>query len=92
MGPGAMRRQFEVGALAEKRRILKQAGFRYSFDRDVYYNSGTKKVFSIEFIEDHSADDLNRLIQQDANGKSWHFFFNSPPSSSVKRTLEGLLG
>jgi hypothetical protein len=78
--------------LARKRELLEQSGYVYNFDREVYFNPVTKKVFSVEFIEDHSADELGNYIRERTQGTDWHFYFNSVPSESARRQLEGVLG
>jgi len=80
-----------VGRVNRKKQILQDAGYEYSFDRMIYFNRGTKKVFSVEFVEDHSEDELQRLISEKPKGEGWCFYFNSPPSKAVKRELESLL-
>ena len=54
--------------LLAKRQILKEAGYVYNFDREVYVNRGAKKAFSLEFVEDKSEDDLRRSIAEDTGG------------------------
>lgn len=78
--------------LTIKRDLLNQAGYRYSFDRDIYFNRQTKKAFSVEFIEDHDEHELRRRITGNAPKNGWQFFFNSDPAESVKRELEKVLG
>jgi hypothetical protein len=79
--------------LATKKHILENAGYRYSFDRELYVNRDTKKAFSVEFVEDHSEREIVQHIHEDAPGRrEWHFFFNEPPSDAVKRELNNVLG
>ena len=49
--------------LDTKQNILDDAGFAYSIDRMAYYNRKSKKIFSVEFVEDHDEDVLERLMQ-----------------------------
>ena len=79
-------------ALAKKRALLNESGFAYGFDREVYYNQDTKKVFSIEFVEDHSAEELEKCIGENTRENGWRFYFNTVPSKSAKRELEEVLG
>jgi hypothetical protein len=81
-----------VTALASKGHILEKAGYAYGFDRMIYFNPMTRKVFSVEFVEDHSESELQRLICENTGGGEWRFYFNSPPSEAVKRELESVLG
>ncbi len=72
--------------------ILEEAGYAYSFDRQMYINRKTKKAFSVEFIEDHSEDQIRKYVREPKGGPEWRFYFNSPPSESVKHELESVLG
>ena len=77
--------------LASKSQILRDAGYAYNFDRMVYFNRATKKVFSIEFVEDHDETALQKYISEETNGADWRFYFNSRPPEAVKRELENVL-
>ncbi len=61
--------------------LLKREGFRYHFDREVYYNQRLKKIFSLEWIEDHDEGWLKRGIEEP--GAKWKFYFNQEPSVTV---------
>jgi hypothetical protein len=75
-----------------KKDILKEADYRYNFDRDIYFNRKAKKAFSLEFVDDHPEEELLRRLRENTNGNGWTFYFNSPPSDGVKRVLEQVLG
>ena len=75
-----------------KKEILRNANYRYNFDRDVYFNQVTKKAFSLEFVEDHAEEEITRKIEENTEGHGWRFYFNSEPSDGVKRVLESVLG
>jgi len=79
-------------ALATKSRILEDADYVYNFDRQAYVNRGAKKIFSIEFVEDHSAGVLQDRISDNNSGPGWQIYFNTEPSQSVRRELENVLG
>ncbi|HXX24284.1 MAG TPA: hypothetical protein VEO19_14140 [Terriglobia bacterium] len=81
-----------VQAIDGKWKILREAEYTYDFRRMVYLNRRTKKVFSFEFVEDHSESEVQRCIDEPSNGAEWRFYFNSPPSASVQRELENVLG
>jgi len=80
-----------MATIDTKSQILKDAGYVYSFDREVYFNRGDKKVFSLEFVEDHSEAELQRYLNERRQGSEWRFYFNSPPSEAVKHELQGVL-
>jgi hypothetical protein len=71
--------------------ILDEAGYAYSFDRGMYINRKTKKAFSVEFVQDHREDQIRQYIREHTDGPGWRFYFNSPPSESVKHELECVL-
>ncbi len=76
-----------------KQRILEDAGYAYSFDRRSYINRKVRKVFSLEFVQDHSEAKLKECIDEPApRAGEWRFYFNSPPSEAVKRELSAVLG
>jgi hypothetical protein len=52
-----------------KSEILRDAGYAYGFDREIYFNRVAKKVFSIEFVEDHSEEELKRCISENTRSK-----------------------
>lgn len=78
--------------LDAKIKILRDAGYRYSFDRDLYLNPQRKKAFSVEFIEEHSEKDIANGIREDTAGTDWRFFFVKEPSAAVQRELARVLG
>jgi hypothetical protein len=71
---------------------LETAGYAYSFDRELYLNRKTKKVFSIDYIEDHSEEQLLNRIREKNPGPGWRFYFNGEPSPAVRHQLELVLG
>ena len=72
--------------VASKKQILEDVGYAYSFDRLSYINRDARKVFSIEFVQDNSEDELRTRINEPYPPKGqWRFYFNSEPSESVKR-------
>jgi hypothetical protein len=84
--------RLEMAKLANKKQILDDAGYRYDFDRSLYFNRKAKKAFSVEFIDDKAERELKKRIAQKNDGREWLFFFNNPPSETVKRELEESLG
>ncbi len=72
---------------AEKIALLKDAGFRYDFDREVYFNRRIHKVFSLEAIEDHDETWLKTRLEEEGSPEEWHFYFNTNPSQAVRSEL-----
>ncbi|MCX6604340.1 MAG: hypothetical protein NTV52_12190 [Acidobacteria bacterium] len=72
--------------------ILEDAGYWYSFERELYINRSERKAFSVEFIEDSSEEQLRAALATPAPlAGDWDFKFNTAPSPSVKRQLVAIL-
>lgn len=81
-----------MGTLDIKSKILRDAGYIYNFDREVYFNRRTKKVFSVEFIEDSTEEELQSCLNETKDRKRWHFYFTSgDPSDAVKHEIQSVL-
>jgi thermostable 8-oxoguanine DNA glycosylase len=80
-----------VTELSTKVQMLEDAGYRYSLDRRIFVNRDRRKVFSFEFVEDNSVEELERELLRENVEDGWQFIFNGTPSSSVKRELTALL-
>jgi hypothetical protein len=79
--------------MTTKKQMLENAGYAYSFDREIYLNRRERKVFSLDFVEDHPEDVLEAKLRESApSAGEWHFYFNSPPSAGVERELSAILG
>ena len=73
----------KMRTVAPKLQLLKHAGFEYSFDRSIYLNRNARKVFSVEFVEDHSEEELEAGIRElSPKSGEWRFYFNSELSRS----------
>jgi hypothetical protein len=77
--------------LTEKEELLENSGYRYHFERMMYFNRAVRRVFSLEFVEDHSQREIQKLLETPATN-GWVFHFNEPPSDRVKRDLAEALG
>jgi len=75
-----------------KTQILEDAGYAYSFERLMYINRKVKKGFSVEFVQDHSEEQLQAAIREPTDGNGWRFYFNEGPSPGVQHELERVLG
>ena len=72
----------------KKSEILFAANYRYIFDRDLYVNAETKKAFSLEFVDDHTPEEILRGIEEPTDRTLWTFYFNARPSDGVRSRLE----
>jgi len=84
--------KIESRPLDTKQHILDEAGFAYNFDRRVYFNRKSKKIFSVAYLEERSEEEIKRLIQDDSGDKEWKFYFIGEPAESVRRAVEASIG
>ncbi|MBV8897509.1 MAG: hypothetical protein JO051_13435 [Acidobacteriaceae bacterium] len=75
-----------------KLEILRSAGYRYNFDRQLYINRAAKKAFSVAFVDDNSEHDIAKLVRDRSSDREWRFFFNEGPSPAVAQELSKMLG
>lgn len=78
--------------VTSKKEILESAGYRYNFNRMVYFNQAARKVFSVEAIDDNSEQWLHDRIAEENGERGWRFYFNAPPSDTVRQKLVNELG
>ena len=78
--------------LTEKEALLEASDYRYHFDRMIYFNRATRRALSLEFVEDHSLEEIHDLINQLPAANGWAFYFNDPLSDRIKRDLAAALG
>ena len=76
---------------ATKDQVLEDAGYNYNFERALYINRHARKAFSIEFVEDHTDEQIKARIDEHTSD-GWKFYFNSDTSPSVKCELERIFG
>lgn len=81
-----------MSELTEKELLLENAGYRYHFDRMIYFNSESRRAFSLEFVEDHSSQIIQELLNEPLPAEGWAIHFNEAPSDRVKRELAEALG
>ena len=81
-----------INADAAKARMIKAAGFVYYYERELYVNKKTKKVISIDFLEENTEQTLLERINEPTSSDGWQFYFTSgQPTPSIRRQLEAYL-
>ena len=70
-----------------KRQVLDAAGYEYEIEHEVFLNWKARKIFSWEFIDEHSVEEVNQCVNIDPSGPQWRFYFNDPPGPSVRQQL-----
>jgi hypothetical protein len=63
--------------------ILRTRGYRYNFDRMAYYNRDAKKVFSFEWIHDHTEEELLAALAEGHAAEEWRIYADVKPSQAV---------
>jgi len=76
----------------KKYKLLESSGFVSHFNRAIYYNRQTKKVFSLEAIEDHDLEWLRTNIESPNNTGTWQLYFNQPLGKDTFKDLMAELG
>jgi hypothetical protein len=75
----------------EKDELLHSAGFLYHFRSMAYVNTKSKRVVSVETVEERSEDWLRRLIAEVNDSGDWLFYYEPPLSAAVKQALLAML-
>jgi len=70
-----------------KTETLNSNDFQYHFNRHIYYNQQSKKIFSAEIIEDNPEDWLVDKIQEKNNTGSWQIYLNDGCTFEMKNEL-----
>lgn len=78
--------------LTEKEALLEASGYRYHFDRMIYFNRTARRALSLEFVEDHSIEEIQDVVNEQPAPNGWIFYFNKTPSDRVRRELSETLG
>jgi hypothetical protein len=79
--------EMQMTDLTEKEKLLENSGYAYHFDRMIYFNRTARQAFSLEFVEDHSREEIQKLLSEAPTTDSWVFHFNELPSDRVRREL-----
>jgi hypothetical protein len=76
----------------EKGNLLKDAGYFYNFNREIYFNRQEKKVFSESAIGDNSIIWLRQKINEKNYTGTWLFFFKDTPMIEIQQEIMKELG
>ena len=74
-------------ASKEKKEILERGNYKYHFSREIYFNRDSKKIFSLEAIEDNPSDWLREKINKAKTNDEWEFNFNATPSETIRKEI-----
>ncbi len=72
----------------QKLDLLINNGYKYHFERELYFNREKKKIFSSNAIDDHDINWLRLKIEE--NNEDLAIYFNSIPSSEIVIELKRL--
>jgi hypothetical protein len=68
--------------------LLRRYGYKFNIERVAFVNRETRKVFSQEFVDAHDESEIEKCIRSPAARPGWTFFFNDPPTDSLRAVLE----
>ena len=66
-----------------KEPILKAAEYVYDFHRMAYYNRAARKAFSVEWVDDHSDQELRHALDEPNESGEWQVYVEPRPAQSV---------
>lgn len=75
----------ESGGLEGKIKILEKNGFKYLFDRDLFYNPNSRKCFSLEYVADNTTTVITKKIGEPPRKLGISYYFNNPPLSKEEQ-------
>ena len=67
--------------------ILRQQGYRYNFERMAYYSREARKAFSLEWVEDHTEEELLQALSERNAGDEWQIYTDVQPSRAVREAF-----
>lgn len=76
----------DLRELVEMDALLENSGYRYHLMRMIYFNRAMRRAFSLRFLETHSKQELQRLVEMPATG-DWVIHFNEPPTGRDRQNL-----
>jgi hypothetical protein len=76
----------------KKYELLSSSGFIPHFSRAIYNNRQTKKVFSLQAIEDHAPEWLRSNIRSPNKTGTWQFYFHQPVAEDAIKEIVRELG
>ncbi len=76
-----------MATLDEKTKALEENGFIEIFTRDIYVNSSSRKVFSLEAIQDHDPEWLHACIKEPNPANEWQFYTTQVLDDKLKNDI-----
>jgi hypothetical protein len=71
--------------------LLKAAGYRPDARFGTYFNRQMKVIFSAEFVDAQSVEELNACLKQIKPRDGWQFFCLQPPTRAAREIVEAAL-
>lgn len=78
-------------AMKTKEELLRDGEYWYNYLRMVYVNRKARKVLSVQWVEEHSEQELASEIARHNDTDDWQFCFNDEPSDYVRDVLSAEL-
>ena len=67
--------------------IFDDGGYRYWVERMCYVNRATKKLFSIQWIDAHSEEEIVEKFAEPNDTGDWQFYLNEAPTPYVRNLV-----
>ncbi|HVR38712.1 MAG TPA: hypothetical protein VMU84_06425 [Thermoanaerobaculia bacterium] len=67
-----------------KEELLREGGYRYNYIRLVYLNRADRKVFSVDWLDDHSEEELAAELNSRNDTGDWQIYSSGVVSESVR--------
>ena len=77
--------------LSRKWELIDAAGYAFYWKHGLYVNRTLRKAFSWQFMDSHTAEEIDDCVQENSQEAEWRFYFNEPPDESVREQLEAAL-
>ncbi|HEV7715561.1 MAG TPA: hypothetical protein VGO53_08190 [Steroidobacteraceae bacterium] len=71
----------------KKADVLKTGGYRFDYGYCTYVNRRLKVIFSVEFTDSRSPEELEACIAEVAPRPEWQFFCLKPPLEATREEL-----
>jgi len=78
----------EVQRMCKKSDVLDAGGYVFDYYYGTYVNKSRRMLFSHQFVDAHSAEELESHIATAMPDSKWQFFCLKPPAPSVRQKLE----
>ena len=73
--------------MCKKADVLDAGGYFFDYWHAAYVNRAKKALFSHLFVDAHSAEELEEIINRTAAGPEWQFYTTKPLSEYLRQLV-----